>query len=189
MGTDEEIIHGKNAKYIKVTFPKVCFTEIKLSQARTHAKKYGYLGIGFHRDFILSHYGNPVFYVQNGKGGIVVENLDLLRRYVHRDSEGRKQIEVILGFLKNMSEEDDKKLLYYDEMEWRILHSDLLERKGITAKKGEKLVFIFSPQDIKIIVFPSRRVMRRALEDDWLNGNLFRKNMPTLTTISDCSSF
>jgi len=33
------------------------------------------LGIGFHRDFVLSREGNPVLYVQNGDKGVLIENL------------------------------------------------------------------------------------------------------------------
>ena len=31
---------------------RICFTEIRLSQAQTHAERYGGLGIGFTRDFV-----------------------------------------------------------------------------------------------------------------------------------------
>ena len=42
---------------------RLCFTEIRLSQAQTHAERYGKLGIGFTRDFIMNKGGRPVIYI------------------------------------------------------------------------------------------------------------------------------
>src|SRR4030067_384335 len=39
---------------------RLCFTEIRLSQAQEHAERYGKLGIGFGRDFIMDRGGRPV---------------------------------------------------------------------------------------------------------------------------------
>jgi hypothetical protein len=40
-----------------------CFTEIKLSNVREHTKRYGKLGFGFSRDFVMERHGAPVHYV------------------------------------------------------------------------------------------------------------------------------
>lgn len=41
---------------------RLCFTEVRLNQAKTHAKRCGKLGLGFKRDFILNRGGRPVIY-------------------------------------------------------------------------------------------------------------------------------
>lgn len=43
--------------------PRVSFTELRLSQARTHAKRYGRLGIGVKRPFLFDRGGRPVVYL------------------------------------------------------------------------------------------------------------------------------
>ena len=43
--------------------PMTCFTEIKLSATYEHAKRYGCLGLGFTRDFVIGLLGAPVQYV------------------------------------------------------------------------------------------------------------------------------
>jgi len=40
-----------------------CFSEIKLSQVREHTERYGRLGFGFRRSFVINNKGAPVFYV------------------------------------------------------------------------------------------------------------------------------
>lgn len=43
--------------------PVTCFTELRLSDARSHTQRYGCLGLGFTRDFVLDRTGSPVHYV------------------------------------------------------------------------------------------------------------------------------
>jgi hypothetical protein len=60
----------------------ICFTEIRLSQAQTHAKQYGKLGIGFERDFIMDKGGRPVIYIpyKPKNGGRLLED-EVTRKY------------------------------------------------------------------------------------------------------------
>jgi len=44
-------------------WPITCFTEIKLSQVHRHTKRYGCLGFGFSREFVIRRFGAPVQYV------------------------------------------------------------------------------------------------------------------------------
>ncbi len=189
MGMGTEKIYGRENTSITITIPRVCFTEIKLSQAVGHAQKYGFLGVGFNRKFVLTRNGNPVFYIQNGRNGIVIENLDYLHKYVKNDKQKLRELEVILGFLKNMSDKDTYNLTYYDEMEWRILHSDLLEAEERIQKKDGLYYLKFLPKDVRIIVFPNLIVRKKALKDNWLKENFFDKYIPMMTTVSDCTNF
>jgi len=148
-----EKIYGINNTMIQTTIARICFTEIKLSQAEEQAKRYGDLGIGFGRDFVLEREGNPVFYVQNGDKGHVIENFSFLHRFVAPNEERRKELEIILGYLKNMSEMNDGGLKYYEEMEWRVVHLEKFEGRYIAVE--DKLNHIYrltlKPEDIKII--------------------------------------
>lgn len=42
---------------------RICFTELKLSQARQHAYEYGRLGIGVKRMFLFERAGQPLIYL------------------------------------------------------------------------------------------------------------------------------
>jgi len=50
-------------KLLRFTWQATCFTEIKLSSASDHAKRYGSLGFGFTRRFVMERLGAPVLYV------------------------------------------------------------------------------------------------------------------------------
>src|SRR5260221_14510840 len=51
-----------------------CFTEVRLSQAELHSQRYGLLGIGVERKFVLDRRGGPVHYVRNASCETVVGN-------------------------------------------------------------------------------------------------------------------
>jgi hypothetical protein len=60
---EQEIQLPVNGRQITIpSTPKVCFTELKLSESRTHAKRYGRLGIGVKRPYLFSRFGRPLAY-------------------------------------------------------------------------------------------------------------------------------
>ena len=72
MRTGKEGIYDLNGNLLETFISRVCFTEIKMSQARKHAQRYGSVGIGVSRDFVLRCYGNPVLYMNSGKSNVAV---------------------------------------------------------------------------------------------------------------------
>ncbi|MCK5295320.1 MAG: hypothetical protein KAJ75_00390 [Alphaproteobacteria bacterium] len=54
--------------------PQTCFTELRLSQARRHAKKFGRLGIGMKRFFVFNRGGRPLIYYGIKKNGNMVKD-------------------------------------------------------------------------------------------------------------------
>ena len=54
------IIEGEKIKRPDVA--RTCFTELRLSDAQEHAKKFGSLGIGFKRFFLFERLGSPMVY-------------------------------------------------------------------------------------------------------------------------------
>ncbi len=177
---------------------RVCFSEVRLSQAQEHAGRYGDLGIGVHRSFVVEREGNPVFYVQSGKTGHIVESfahaLGKAKELVGNDENKRKglliPLEIICGYLKNMSEPDKTELKYYDEMEWRVVHVDRLMGKYIVSDEKADGVFrlVLSARDVRIIVFPDNATRMLALRDQFLQ-DYFGCDWPIVTTLDECEEF
>lgn len=103
------------------------------------AGMYGKLGIGFHRDFVLERLGNPVLYVQNGDAGVMIENLHKVSKFLKtKDDSIHKSLEVVLGYLKNMSHQNVPHLEFYEEMEWRIVHLTHLKGQYIQVEDSSQ---------------------------------------------------
>ena len=114
---------------------KCCFTELKLSLSRRHARRYGRLGIGVKRSFLFDRDGRPISYFSNRTEkkdrfltlcGTELSNKDMLLFFkpMHRDEivDGRKNRTYDL----------------YSESEWRIIYSRQLEDEGLVVDPCEE---------------------------------------------------
>jgi hypothetical protein len=115
---------GSNEITIPAT-PQCCFTELKLSESRRHARLYGRLGIGVKRPFLFARFGRPLAYFGFGA-------------WSHNDKfleacAAGLQNKCLLNFFKPMN--SSPTVLNYDlysESEWRILFfENLLQSKAI----------------------------------------------------------
>lgn len=121
-----------------------CFTELKLSESRKHAKQYGRLGIGVKRYFLFDRWGRPLIYYRR----------NVSDKFLEGCWSNLKDMK-LLNFFKRMNRSDDD-LTYdlYVESEWRILFfKELLEKELIidpqdTQNKKENNYFMeLSPEE------------------------------------------
>jgi hypothetical protein len=191
MGVGKEEIYDLDAKLLETFVSRVCFTEIKLSAARKHSERYGSLGLGVDRDFVLKRYGNPVFYVKSGKSNVVVNANKVLEFLKNNDTSGNILLEyrTLLAYLKNMNDRDSENLEYYDELEWRVTRLNRLESEGrltIVDKIKYQYMLKLKPHEVKVLVFPDEETKKRAFEDVKFS-KLVEK--PIYLTIDDCENF
>lgn len=80
----EEIIYSHRPDSSQFSYDHVAtisFTENKLSRTREHTERYGCLGFGFDREFVLKHQGGPVLYVES------TENDDRVQHFIRQHIE------------------------------------------------------------------------------------------------------
>lgn len=101
-------------------FSWCCFTELRLSEVRLHASRYGRLGLCFKRYFLFDRLGRPVVYYKDSR--------DLLFSNTTTNPVGAFENELLSCFIKPMSSGVKENPHYdlYDESEWRIIWSDKL---------------------------------------------------------------
>ncbi len=182
--TIEDSIRGLKIKNII----RLCFTEIRLSQAKTHSDRYGKLGIGFSRDFIMNKGGRPVIYIPFEQPPDKYL-LEASIRNVYEKTKNNRELEgsskLILSYVKRMSDRN-KINDYYEEMEWRIVHH--AEDKNIKNTVDDIHRLKFEMNDIEVIVFPDKKTKQVSLEDNYIKDCL-SKHMPIITTLDDCLNF
>jgi len=163
-----------------LTISKTCFTELKLSESRKHAKSYGRLGIGVKRMFLFYRNGRPVVYYLGGR-----KKDDIFLNSCINNLQDK----TLLNFFKPMNS-FSKPLTYdlYAESEWRILYfEDLLKKrliidprdpqnkkehnyfKNLTPSEQAKLKYLI-PLDgwFAMIIYPSLDVKNEAQQDNSL---------------------
>ena len=100
---------------------RTCFTELKLSMARSHAVEFGRLGIGFKRFFIFERLGAPMIYFN--KYGY---------NWLHPPLFSSNEDDYYKCFFKPMTLKSEDTTLHYkffDESEWRIIYSNSIRNK------------------------------------------------------------
>jgi hypothetical protein len=167
---------------------RLCFTEIRLSQVEEHADKYGKLGIGFTRDFIMRSGGRPVIYVPfEPYDGLLERSLKHAYEKSIGNDEIHKPMKFVLGFVKRMW--DEHGVEHFDEMEWRIVYDE--DPNNVNITKGEEygeFRFNFTPNDVKVLIFPNENTQLEALNDEFIK-EYFSQHMPIAVTLDDCKNF
>ena len=189
--TSEAVIRGYKIKNII----RLCFTEIRLSQAETHARRYGKLGIGFTREFIMDKGGRPVIYIPfKGKAdGRLLE--DSIRNVYERSkdyAEINKSSKRIMAHVKRMSngrdEDSEDYEDYYEEMEWRLVYHKN-NSTHFTKDEAENVRRLkFEVSDIKVIIFPDENTKQQSLSDKFIR-DYFSEHLPIMATLEDCRNF
>ena len=157
-----EIIHGAfDQRTVIQPGAILCFTELRLSLVGRHIERFGSLGIGFRRRFMMKQGANPVFYLQNDDSGVVNTNIGILFRAVQDNGS----LGLFLSYVKGMSKtkgSDD--LSQYDEMEWRCVDCSVTGTgaRPYPVTKGHP-TFVFTPNDVEILIFPDKHTRREAL--------------------------
>lgn len=141
MTDDDESVNIKGKEYRRPSHCRTCFTELKLSIIRGHAKRYGRLGIGFKRPFLLNRFGRPMVYYHH-------KYYDWFEpRMMEPPNEAFS--EYFSCFLKPMSHKTNDTTMrytYYDESEWRIIYSEDIASR--LKKRGhQKIESLFVPED------------------------------------------
>jgi hypothetical protein len=89
-----------------------------------------------------------------------------------------------------MSDTDDSKYDFYEEMEWRVTHLEELVPEYITVQDSKNYIYRLKlkAEDIRIVVFPDEETKKRALKDRYID-DFFKDYMPQIATLTDCGNF
>lgn len=163
--------------------PRACFTELKVSESRKHARQYGRLGIGVKRPFLLTRFGRPLVYYGFHKD---IQN-DIFLKACATHIPDKK----LINFFKPMNSATILNYDFYSESEWRIVFVERLLKqkliidprdsanekehaffKSLTPMQQNKLKYLI-PLDgwLGLIIYPSL-VVKNAARQDKSNGIL-----------------
>lgn len=138
--TPEEVCVNGQTFLKEPVIARTCFTELKLSQVRKHAEKFGRLGIGVKRFYLFDRMGGPMVYIQK-----CTQNL-FFPPYCDWFTAGEEKNE-ILSFFKHMCSSGPP--FTYDlfsESEWRIVYSKRIMRKLKGRRRDDILRLFVDPK-------------------------------------------
>lgn len=184
--TTEDVIRRRKIKRLV----RLCFTEIRLSQAKKHAEQYGKLGIGFARDFIMRKGGRPVIYIPfetDRKGRLLEDCIRNIYDHSKHDEDIRRWAKWIIAHVKRMSSENGDD--FFDELEWRLVYDESGGNPHFRRAGGQGIYRMpFQARDVRVIVFPDENVRQMAFRDARIRA-FFSTGMPSTVTVPDCPDF
>lgn len=163
----------------------ICFTDLPLQLSKDHVSVYGSFGLGFSKEFVRNHGGNPVFYIDEYRvfHGHNHSNIfrgpifELTRRLINEsldkkhDDKIRQPLKQLLANCKEMgdlgpaSDYTNRNDSYYKEREWRILKCPEMEKyKEWFIQKNDRAFIKVNPIDLRIIVTPNDEIRRNVVE-------------------------
>ena len=170
---ESEFLNIGNDKIKRPCPARTCFTELNLSEVRSHAAEYGRLGIGFKRFFLFDRLGSPMIYYQQKRR----ENWFFPP--FHSDSTEYKSDDYFACFLKPMNKNTSDITMvysYYDESEWRIIYSQQIEDKLRKLNKEDvirKFKKLGDIEDKDFIAYIQKSITKPEylipIEDRWLS--------------------
>ncbi len=185
---------GGEALALSLQTHLTCFTEMRLSAARTHRLRYGAMGLVVNRKFVLERGGGPVLYVRNHDDDLFVANLVQVIAWMKSLGDDVEQAPDIVdatfflsSFVKGMSDAGTDNFAYIDEHEWRIVHTYSHGQNGwITATGGQRPKYRIpvSRNDVQMLVVPDS-IARDAVLNDKRFDTWSRGSTPPILTIAE----
>lgn len=165
MGYDENhIIEREGSNYSIPHLPRVCFTELKLSQCVSHDRRYGCLDIAVKRPYCFKRGGRPLVYYRHGTHANNDPFLNECLKSFY--NEGDQEKAKFLQFFKPMGEDEknNNKFIYYDESEWRIIFTQRLQKENRCIKIGDEY-YLKLDGWLSGIIYPSLSIKYRSFKD------------------------
>ena len=124
MTDDDETIKMAGQSFKRPPHCRTCFTELKLSMVRGHARQYGRLGIGFKRFFVFDRLGCPMSYYHEARPNWFTPSL-----WAGKPTSYDEFFACFLKPMTTITPDTTMKYSFYDESEWRIIYSDALQAR------------------------------------------------------------
>ena len=189
---------------IKTTRRIISFSEWNVGSSSEHARRYGHIGLGFTRKYIMSHGGRPVIYINNQKTDPVRKAMIKLLESSTKDGTLLDHAQVVASLLKiykdprkprgsrgeikartegRTPDEDRTFALDFgtghgnlEDREWRILD---FNTQDVTPR-----ILPCEPGKLAMIVVPDHETLSLALKDASIHEMVLPKDKPAICMIS-----
>jgi hypothetical protein len=197
---------------IRATHPMLCFSEWGVSESNAHSGRYGSMGLGFTRRFVMSKGGRPVVYVPNSQSdpfrNALVEVIQAVREGSKINSRLHRHTDLLASYLKSYNfkratvkkppnDEGTAKSIrkweasYPDDHLLRLdfggLFANLEDREWrIIPKKIETQPqhLAFKTGDLAMIVFPDHQTLSLAMQHDEIMKRISLPGQPAVCMVS-----
>lgn len=197
---------------VRATHPMLCFSEWGVAESNSHSGRYGYMGLGFTRKYVMHAGGRPVVYISNKRSDpfrkALLEMIKETRKDSHSNEKIRLHADLLASYLKayhfkrirdesksastkigksanakSVSRQDDHDL----RLDFGGVFSNLEDREwrilsACSAKQPQHLDF--SPGELAMIVFPDHQTLSLAMHRRAIMHWIRKPEKPSVCLIS-----
>ncbi|MFA6569771.1 MAG: abortive infection system antitoxin AbiGi family protein [Bacteroidota bacterium] len=166
-----------------------CFTDLGVNNSAEHIKKYGLMGIGISREFILERDGRPVWYFLNDPTDIHAETVNKLFNYINSEKNGNDELtelynrmSMLFDYAKPMGDNFSIFDNYYEEREWRVVWNSHIKNDKFhpTGIDTPKFLMPFKKEHLKLIIFPDVETKNMFYSDTFFQEIIDKGYNPSL---------
>lgn len=194
---------------IKTTHSIISFSEWNVGASSAHALRYGHIGFGFTRKYIMRHNGRPVIYLRkSGKNNDpTTEAMVKLLESALKDRDLCVHAQLIASLLKltkdprsaksstvggektNMKKQakaPDEDHIF--ALEFGGIHGNLEDREwrilGVNSQDSKPSNLLCEPGNLAMIVMPDHKTLSLALKDASIRAMVLPEGKPAICMIS-----
>jgi hypothetical protein len=182
----------------------LCFSEWNVGSSSEHARRYGHIGLGFTRKYIMSQNGRPVIYINHKQSDLIRKAMIKLLESSTKDGTLLDHAQVVASLLKiykdprkprgsggeikarregRTPDEDRTFALDFgtghgnlEDREWRILD---FNTQDVTPR-----ILPCEPGKLAMIVMPDHKTLSLALQHDRIREMVLPEGKPAICMIS-----
>lgn len=197
---------------IRATHPMICFSEWGIAESGAHSGRYGLMGLGFTRKFVMRVGGRPVVYLPNTRSDpfrrAIIEVIRAAREGRSKDSRLYHQADLLTSYLKayhfkrlaanrptgaqlpkksKPSELPTPPDDHHLRVDFGGILANLEDREWravATSKAMQARGLSFSPGELAMIVFPDHQTLSLAMGHNGIMDWIKRPEMPSVCLLS-----
>ena len=191
----------------------LCFSEWTLGDSQAHAGRYGQMGFGFTRKFIMKEGGRPVIYVPNKNDDRFRNALVKILLKAKEDSKLSEYADILASWLKTYNipkhprEANPKKQSdtgrerkpappkpedHHLRIDFGGLFSNLEDKEWRmlapnprkSSKRADSGKLACTPGDLAMVVLPDHQTLAHAMQDEELRAKLYPPDKPAVCLLS-----
>lgn len=196
---------SQESDFIREDMPQLCFTQLDYESCLYHAVRYGKVGFGFTKKYLIQKGAKPVFYVSN-KNHPLKSALKKIINKLGKDCSLESELQLLQNNFKLFNEPKKQSLGHTVKTKKKnvtdkVKSKDSINNENLYIPKFGGVLKNLEDQEWRIlrhisdnlpcdpgngllnIIFPDRRTQAMAVDSSVINSILFQKDRPSVSLI------